>query len=166
MVGGPDYPNDAAASAPEAASACGETAVLSVPAEATQLLRVNEFLHAELGRHACPTSVQKQIDVAVEELFVNVCNYAYRDAGPDAARSVRISLAMGEDRRSATLEIADSGAPFDPLARPDAATVDSYEDLADLPIGGLGLLVTKRSVDEISYERADGCNVVTLVKRW
>ena len=139
---------------------------LVVPADVGELPQVNDFIHAELDRHLCPASAQNQLDIAVEELFVNVCRYAYDDAGPDVLRTVRITQVISEEPPSVTVEIIDEGMPFDPLAKPDAATADEFASVADIPIGGLGILMAKQSVDEMRYERTDSSNVVTLVKRW
>ena len=141
-----------------------EKEVLVVPAQTAELPRVNQFLHAGLDRHLCPAHARGQLDIAVEELFVNVCRYAYEGAGADVARTVCVTQAFGADPPSITVEIVDSGAPFDPLAKPDAAPADSFESVADVPIGGLGILMAKQSVDEMRYERVDGRNVVTLFK--
>ena len=137
--------------------------VLEVPAELLQLDCVNEFLHAELDSRLCPRRVQNQVDIAVEELFVNVCRYAYEDAAPDVPRTVRIHRTYSAEPPSITVKIVDKGMPFDPLAKPDAVTPANIEDV---PIGGLGILMAKKSVDEISYERQDEYNVVTIVKKW
>lgn len=145
---------------------CSEKLLLVVPAEATEIPRVTEFFHTALGRYSCPRSAQTQLDIAVEELFANICMYAYRDAEANVERSVRLTQAICADPPSVTVEIVDAGVPFDPLAKPDAATVDEYEDIEDLPIGGLGILMAKSNVDEIRYAREGECNVMTLVKRW
>ena len=143
-----------------------EKAVLVVPAETDKLERVNEFIHTELDRRLCPVRVQNQLDIAVEELFVNVCKYAYKDASEDVPRIVRVTQAISADPPSVTVEIIDGGTPFDPLAKPDAAKADEYEDVDNIPIGGLGIFMAKSSVDEMRYERIDESNVITLVKRW
>lgn len=141
------------------------TATLIVPAQLDQLERVNSFLHTELDCRLCPQSVQTQIDIAVEELFVNVCNYAYEGtpAGKQGTGTVRIQRTYSADPPSLTVDIIDEGVPFDPLAKPDAVTPSNIEDV---PIGGLGILMARKSVDEISYERAGGSNIVTIVKKW
>ena len=139
------------------------TATLTVPANVTELPRVNEFIHTELDRRLCPVRTQNQLDIAVEELFVNVAHYAYPDATPDNPGSARISYTYSAEPPSITVDIADDGIPYDPLAKPDAVTPD---DIMDVPIGGLGILMAKRSVDEMRYERIDGSNVVTIVKKW
>lgn len=74
-----------------------------------------------------------------------------------------VSYTYSAEPPSITVEIEDEGIPFDPLSRPDAVTPTSIEDV---PIGGLGILMAKRSVDEMRYERTDGANVVTITKRW
>lgn len=103
------------------------------------------------------------LDIALEELFVNVAHYAYPDATPDRPGEVRVSYTYSAAPPSITVGIEDEGIPFDPLSRPDAVTPTSIEDV---PIGGLGILMAKRSVDEMRYERTDGANVVTITKRW
>lgn len=139
------------------------TAALEVPALIPELDRVNDFLHEELDRRLCPQRVQDQLDVAVEELYANVCSYAYPDATPENPGKVRVLRTYHADPASITVDIIDSGVPFDPLARSDAVTP---KDIEDVPIGGLGILLTKKMVDEIRYERTDDMNVVTIVKRW
>ena len=139
------------------------TASLIVPADVDELPRVNEFIHTELDRRLCPLRVQHQLDIAVEELFVNVAHYAYPDATQENPGTARISYTYSADPPSITVDIIDEGIPYNPLAKPDAVTPD---DIAEVPIGGLGILMAKRSVDEIRYERIDESNVVTIVKKW
>ena len=139
------------------------TSTIVVPADDAQLPRVTEFVHTELDRRACPVRAQNQLDIALEELFVNVAHYAYPDAAPGEPKDVRVSYTYSAEPPSITVEIADDGIPFDPLAKPDAVTPDN---IFDVQIGGLGILMAKKSVDEMRYARVDGSNVVTIVKRW
>ena len=139
------------------------TATLEVPAEVSQLTTVNEFLHSELDRRLCPQRVQNQLDIAVEELFVNVCHYAYPEATPDEPGAVRIQRTYCADPPSITVDIIDEGIPYNPLEKPDAVTPGNIKDV---PIGGLGILMAKRCTDEMFYERVNGSNVVTIVKKW
>ena len=64
---------------------------------------------------------------------------------------------------SLTVTISDDGVPYNPLAKPDAVTPD---DIAEVPIGGLGILMAKNSVDDMTYERVDDANVLTFRKGW
>ena len=139
------------------------TATLAVRADVSELPRVNDFIHTELDRRLCPKRVQNQLDIAVEELFVNVAHYAYPSATPERPGMVRIGYTYSADPPSIVVSIADDGIPYDPLAKPDAVTPD---DIMDVPIGGLGILMAKQSVDEMAYERVDGSNVVSITKRW
>ena len=139
------------------------TATIIVPADDRELPHVTEFVHTELDRRLCPVRAQRQLDIALEELFVNVAHYAYPDATPERPGEVRVSYTYSAEPPSITVEIADEGIPFDPVARPDAVAPKSIEDAR---IGGLGILMAKKSVDEMSYERVDGTNVVTITKRW
>ena len=139
------------------------TATLIVPANVSELPRVNDFIHTELDRRLCPVRAQNQLDIAVEELFVNVCRYAYPDATPENPGVVRVSYTYSADPPSVQVDISDEGIPYDPLAKPDAVTPD---DIMQVPIGGLGILMAKRSVDDMKYKREDSSNVVSIVKKW
>lgn len=139
------------------------TATISVPADTTELEVVNTFIHTELDRRLCPLRVQNKLDIAVEELFVNVCRYAYPDAPDGEPGIVRVSYTYGSEPPSVTVALADDGVPFNPLEKPDAETPG---DVMDIPIGGLGILMAKRSVDDISYERIGNSNIISIVKRW
>ena len=139
------------------------TVTLTVPALLEELPHVNNFIHAELDRRLCPKRTQNQLDIAVEELFVNVAHYAYPDATPDNPGSVRVSYTYSAEPPSIRVDISDDGIPYNPLDKPDAVTPS---DIMQVPIGGLGILMAKRSVDEMRYERVDDANVVTIIKKW
>ncbi len=138
-------------------------AVMVLPADDKQLVHVYNFIHEELKRRNAPKSAYNPLDIAAEELFVNVCHYAYPDATPDNPGEVRIGFEYEASPPSLTVTISDDGIPYNPLAKPDAVTPD---DIMDVPIGGLGILMAKRSVDEMTYERAGESNVLTFRKGW
>ena len=140
-----------------------EKAVMVLDANDNQLVHVINYVHAELHRRHAPKSVYNQVDIAVEELFVNVCHYAYPEATPDNPGEVRICFEYDPNPPSLTVQISDDGIPYNPLAKPDAVTPD---DIAEVPIGGLGILMAKKSVDEMSYERVGESNVLTFKKIW
>ena len=85
---------------------------------------------------------------------------------PEDPGEVRIGFEYEPAPPSLTVTISDDGIPYNPLEKPDAVTPDHIADIADVPIGGLGILMTKRSVDEMLYDRVDGSNVVTFKKGW
>ncbi len=136
---------------------------LIVPASLDELRHVKAFVNDELKRWECPSRTIKQIVISVEELFVNVARYAYPDATTEEPGMVQVSCTVNDDPPSAVVVIADRGIPYNPLEKPDAVMPDSVEDA---PVGGLGILMVKRSMDEMLYDREDGGNVVTIVKRW
>ena len=138
-------------------------ASMTLSADVNQLIHVYNFIHEELRRRGAPKSVYNPLDIAAEELFVNVCHYAYPDATPDNPGEARIEFEYKPNPPSLTVSISDDGVPYNPLEKPDAVTPD---DIADVPIGGLGILMSKRSVDDMTYERIDESNVLTFTKSW
>ena len=138
-------------------------AIMVLPADVNQLIHVQNFIHEELHRRGAPKSVYNPLDIAAEELFVNVCHYAYPDDTPEDLGEVRIEFEYDANPPSLTVTISDDGVPYNPLAKPDAVTPD---DIMAVPIGGLGILMAKNSVDDMTYERVGDSNVLTFRKGW
>ena len=101
--------------------------------------------------------VQMQIDIAVEEIFVNVAHYAYT---PNVGK-VKIRLEKPADSTGVDITFIDSGIPYDPLAKPDPDVTLSAEERQ---IGGLGIFMVKKSMDSMLYEYTDGQNILTMRK--
>ncbi len=98
-----------------------------------------------------------EIEIAAEEAFVNVMNYAYKETNG------KIWVRWGHETDDRfVIEIADSGVPFDFLAA-SAKDPDTSSDIAHRTIGGLGIFLIKKLMDEIRYAYADGKNILTLV---
>ena len=134
---------------------------ITVPATIENLDGVMSLIHAELARRLCPISVQHQIDVALEELFVNVCRYAYaKDA---EVGNVRVDYVYNASPNSLTVQLTDQGVPFDPVAATAPRRAFSIEDAQ---IGGLGIFMVKKSVDDLSYMRDGDSNIVAFKKTW
>ena len=132
-----------------------------------QLVHVVNYIHAELYRRRAPKAVYGQLDLACEELFTNVCSYAYPEATEENPGVARIQFEYSPNPPTLTVQISDDGVPYNPLAKEDAATADEYGDVMDVPIGGLGILLAKKSVDDMTYERVNGTsNVLTFKKSW
>jgi anti-sigma regulatory factor (Ser/Thr protein kinase) len=132
-----------------------------LPATLDHLDDAYDLIHAELADRHCPISVQHQIDIAVEELFVNVCSYAY--AGADEPGEVRVEYVYNTNPHALTVSLTDWGTAFDPLAREDPLAPASAEEAK---IGGLGILMVKRLTDDVSYVRDGDANVVAFKKIW
>lgn len=122
--------------------------------EVTKLSTFQKSVYAKLN---FDTSLTRQMQLAVEEAVVNVINYAY-----PAGTKGNIEVHMMSDGQSLKIMILDSGVSFDPTAKEKADTTLSAEERQ---IGGLGLLLVRELVDSINYERMDGKNILTLVKK-
>ncbi len=97
------------------------------------------------------------VQLAIDEVGTNVIEH-----GKDAEVNL-MEVSLTSDAHSVILEIADDGAPFDPLR--EAPSPDVTLSLEDRPIGGLGLHLIRTLTDEQSYQRESGKNLLTLVKR-
>ena len=131
---------------------------LTVPAELEQLQTVQDFIADELESRDCPMKAQFQIEVAVEEIFVNIANYAYR---PEVGEAT-IRCDVTDAPLQVIIQFLDHGKPFNPLDREDADTSD--EALLERE-GGLGILLVKKSMDHVQYTYENGRNILTIQKR-
>ena len=119
---------------------------------------VNEFVEHHLDLVDCPMKAKMQISVAVEEIFVNIANYAYSPNKGNATVRVEVS----DEPIMVSITFMDKGVPYDPLAKEDPDVSMSAEERQ---IGGLGIFMVKKSMDDISYEYKDGKNILTLKKK-
>ncbi|MBQ9249832.1 MAG: SpoIIE family protein phosphatase [Oscillospiraceae bacterium] len=131
---------------------------LTLPAEVEKLPEALSFVEALLEEAGCSMKAQMQISVAVEEIFVNIASYAYAPDSGDA--TIRVEFPEGSG--TVKLTFIDSGTPFDPLEREDPDISLSSEER---DIGGLGIYMIKKTMDELRYEYADGQNRLTLIKK-
>lgn len=131
---------------------------LKIEARTEQLPQVLAFVDGALEEAGCGMKAQMQIDVSVEEIFVNIAHYAY---APETGE-VMIRLLLDEEERLFTIIFTDRGIPFDPLQRSEPDVTLKAEERE---IGGLGILMVKKSMDEVLYSYEDGQNILTLKKR-
>jgi serine/threonine-protein kinase RsbW len=101
----------------------------------------------------------RSVQVALDEALSNTVRHGYRKHGGDG-RHIEIRFQVDDGMLEVTIQ--DDAPAFDPLAAP---APDTTSGLADRPVGGLGILLTKRLMDEVRYERAEGRNRVILRKR-
>lgn len=128
---------------------------LNIAAEIDKLPEVLTFIDQLLEEHDCPPKAQMQIDIAVEELFVNIAHYAY----PDGSGSVNIRADFSEE--DVAITFTDSGIPYDPLKKPDPDITLAAEERQ---IGGLGIFMSKKLMDDITYAYEDDKNILTIKK--
>jgi len=130
---------------------------LTVDAVVNNIEVVTDFVNEELDKHDCLMKARMQIDVAIDELFGNIAHYAY-DNGTGSA-TVRIEVT--EEPLAVILTFIDSGKPFNPLERPEPDTTLSAQERA---IGGLGIFLVKKTMDEVVYRYEDGHNILSIKK--
>jgi sigma-B regulation protein RsbU (phosphoserine phosphatase) len=128
------------------------------PAKIEALSDVLGFVDQTLESFECPMKIQTAICVAIEEVFVNVAHYAYGEGEGD------MTLGIGYDgeSREITFQMTDKGTPFDPLKKPDPDITLSAEERE---IGGLGIFITKKTMDSLAYAYENGENILTMVKK-
>lgn len=130
---------------------------LTLEASLAHLNRVQEFVSAELEKAACPLKARLQIELVVEEIYVNIARYAYHPG----TGSATVRCEIGREPLQVILQFLDEGVPFNPLEKKDADTTLPAE--AREP-GGLGILLVKKSMDLVDYRYENGKNILTLRK--
>lgn len=118
---------------------------------------VTDFINAELEAADCGIKAQTQIDVAIDEIFSNISKFAYGDGRGLAT----VTIGIDGDPKQATICFIDEGTPYDPLSAEDPDITLSAEDRQ---IGGLGIFLVKKTMDDVRYEYRDGHNVLTIIK--
>ena len=130
---------------------------LTLEARVENIDAATDFINGELKALGCPMKVQTQIDIALDEVLANVASYAY----PHGIGEVTVRLETETEPRAAVITILDRGIPFDPLKNDDPDVTLSLEERE---IGGLGVFLVKKTMDEVSYEHRDGKNILRLKK--
>lgn len=118
---------------------------------------VTDFVDGELDALECPIKAKLQIDVAIDELMSNIARYAYDpETGPATVR-----VEVEEDPMRVVITFIDNGKPYDPLAGEEPDITLSAEERE---IGGLGVFLVKKTMDDVSYEYKDGQNILKIKK--
>ena len=135
------------------------SASILVPAKLEFFEKAMGFVHSELAKRVCPVNIQNQVDVCMEELFVNVVKYAYPD--PDVCGNIRVAYTYKADPNRIIVEISDEGTPFNPLKVLEEGRLEDGTEVA-----GTGIFLTAQIADDMGYEYRDDCNVVSFTKKW
>lgn len=130
---------------------------ITVDAAIENITEVTAFVDEQLEAFDCPMKVQMQIDIAIDELFSNIAHYAYK---PEVGKAT-VRVEFDEEPRAAVVTFVDRGVPYDPLAKKDPDVTLSAEERK---IGGLGIYLVKKSMDDMFYEYKDGQNMLTIKK--
>lgn len=130
---------------------------LTIDAAVENIAEVTAFVDSELEALDCPMKVQMQIDIAIDELFGNIAHYAYHpEVGP---ATVRVEVL--ENPLSVVITFIDNGVPYDPLKTKEPDITLSAEERM---IGGLGIYMVKKTMDDIAYEYREGQNILRIKK--
>ena len=155
-----------------------------VAADMKELETVTSCVQKILDEIEAPSGDSMKVEVIVEEIFSNIALYAYKDIKPDVSKSVedkgglaglidkfksvpvspyaKISITVPDDKGSITVEFQDEGTPYNPLEKPDPDITLAAEERE---IGGLGIYMVKKSMDDVTYQYKDGKNILTLMKK-
>ena len=133
------------------------TGELEIEASADKLSEVQLFIDEHLEKADCPAKAKIQIGIAVEEIFINIVSYAY--APQEGKATVRVEVE--EQPLAVTITFTDRGIPYDPLAKEDPDVTLSADERE---IGGLGVFLVKKSMDDVSYEYKNGKNILKIKK--
>ena len=130
---------------------------LTIAATVENIEVVTDFVNQQLELLGCPMKAQMQIDIAIDELFSNIAHYSYN---PEVGQAT-VRVEVVENPLAVTITFIDNGIPYDPLAKEDPDLTLSAEERQ---IGGLGIYLVKKSMDEITYEYKDGQNILSIKK--
>lgn len=119
--------------------------------------KVVEFVNAELEALNCPMKAQTQIDIAIDEIFSNIANYAYN---PEIGEA-KVKIDVTENPVSVIITFIDNGKPYNPLKNADPNTTAKLEER---DVGGLGIFMVKKTMDAVEYEFKDGQNILKIKK--
>ena len=130
---------------------------ITVDAVVENLQEVIDFATEKLESRDCPMKASMQLELVIEEIFVNIASYAYHpEIGP-----ATFCMEFEENPAAVVITFIDGGTPYNPLEKEDP---DTTLDISERDIGGLGIFLVKKNVDEIAYEYTDGKNILRMKK--
>lgn len=144
--------------AADAARKASENSTLRVMAADENLQEVIDFVEEHLENMEASMKATMQVDISVEEIFVNIAHYAY---APEVGEAV-IEVEEDTEKGEISITFRDRGIPYNPIAKEDPDLSLSAEERE---IGGLGIFMVKKNMDYMKYEYSDGQNILTIVKK-
>jgi Anti-sigma regulatory factor (Ser/Thr protein kinase) len=130
---------------------------MTVQAKLEHIRTVTDFVNGELEKTPCTEIARVQIDIAIDEIFGNIVRYAYKEEEGD----VTVRTEIEGDPPIVSITFIDRGKQYDPRSAPEP---DITSDALSRPIGGLGVFMVKKIMDNLDYEFRDGCNMLTIRK--
>ena len=131
---------------------------LVVKAVIESIPTVTDFVDKILEEHSCDMKAKIQIDIAIDEILGNISQYAYESDDGD----VSVSIQLEETPKRAIITFIDSGVPYNPITTEEPDTSLSAEERK---IGGLGIFMVKKTMDDMTYEYTNNCNILRITKK-
>ena len=131
---------------------------ITVDAMIENMNTVTAFVDDFLDQIACPMKSRIQINIVIDEIFGNICHYAYKDS----VGAVTVRVESGNTPKAVFLTFIDNGIPYNPLDTEDPDITLSSEERK---IGGLGIYLVKKNMDEMKYEYVNQQNRLWMEKR-
>ena len=131
---------------------------ITVDAMIENMKTVTAFVDDFLDQIACPMKSRIQINIVIDEILGNICHYAYKDS----VGAVTVRVESGNTPKAVFLTFTDNGIPYNPLDTEDPDITSSSEERK---IGGLGIYLVKKNMDEMKYEYVNQQNRLWMEKR-
>ncbi|MDR3292460.1 MAG: ATP-binding protein [Methanobrevibacter sp.] len=131
-----------------------------LPADSNELNNLFDFIRNSLNSFEVFESLIIHLELAVEEIFINIVNHAFKDSDLED-RNIHVRIEVERDPLKIMITFKDKGIPFNPLKVLDP---DTCLDADQRKIGGLGIFIIKKNVDEMYYKYENGENILTIVK--
>lgn len=132
---------------------------LTIDATIENIATVTAFIDEQLEHRDCPMKTKRQVHIAIDELFGNIAYYAYH---PEKG-IVTVHAEVTDNPLAVVITFIDNGTPYDPLAKADPDITLSVEER---DVGGLGIYMVKKTMDDISYEYRNGQNILRIKKKF
>lgn len=132
---------------------------LTIDATIENIATVTAFIDEQLEHRDCPMKTKRQVHIAIDELFGNIAYYAYH---PEKG-IVTVRAEVTDNPLEVVITFIDNGTPYDPLAKADPDITLSVEER---DVGGLGIYMVKKTMDDISYEYRNGQNILRIKKKF
>lgn len=132
---------------------------ITVSAEVDSLPEITEFVEANLVKFGCNMKMITQVNIALDEIVSNIARYAYSPG----KGNVTVALEILKNPKAVSVTFIDNGKPYNPLEKNDPDVSLSADERE---VGGLGIFMVKKSMDDMHYEYSDGKNIFTIVKKF
>ena len=135
----------------------GMESKLTLDATLENVSKAIDFVAEEVERLPFSVKDKTQIEIAVDEIVSNVARYAYED------KTGKVQICLNNDENGLILAVIDEGIPYNPLEKEDPDVTLSADERG---IGGYGIFIVKKTMDEITYDYKDGKNILTIRKNY